>query len=260
MKANEKKSRPAPYTKEEVAEMVKSQTSKTADKFRKLIETVENNPEDMEAWKKLVSDSICTNHNGKMRGMVSISTSCKISCGDNAMRDDPTTICYYCFSDTQQDAQPTTKEKLIRNTYLYAFHDIPAEAFPRINAAFFRLEAFGDLMTAQQFKNYLKLAKANPQTTFSQWTKKPWIMSHVFKTEEKPANLIVILSAPRVNDTMTFQEAKNAWPFIDKLFTVYDKPFISYTGIEINCGGRHCLSCLRCYEHNDVVKLNEQKK
>ena len=30
--------------------------------------------------------------------------------------------------------------------------------------------------------------------------------------------------------------------------------------IKINCGKRHCLSCLNCYDDNDIIYINELLK
>ena len=261
-----KKSNPRPYTKEEVWRMIETQTTKPAEEFRRLIKLIEAFPDDIAAWRLILSWMICTKHEDKMEYMVSLSTSCKISCGDNAMRDNPEDICYYCFSDNQQDRQKNTRDKLIRNTYLLAFYDIPQAAFDGLidslpkYADIFRLESFGDLMNDQQFRNYLKMVNGNPKTTFAEWTKKPWIMAHVFKTENKPENLIVIISAPRLNDTITYEQIVKDWPFADKVFTVYDNDYITENEIEINCGGKQCITCRLCYEHNDTHELKERKK
>lgn len=240
------KSRPA-FTKNEVWELILKQTTKPAAEFRALIERVENNADDIEAWSQLVKNALCDNHTAKTEGLTSLDTSCLITCADNVMRDMADMICNKCFSETQQGIQKTNRDKLIRNAYLFCFYDIPAAAFPIINRLWFRFECFGDLMNALQARNYVKLVLKNPRCTFTQWTKKPWILNHLFKTEEKPNNMIVILSAPRVNDTLTIAQARAAWPFVDKIFTVYSKEYLLQHDVIINCGGNHCLTCLNCY-------------
>lgn len=258
-----RKARPEPFTKDEVWHLVASQTSKPAAAFRALIKRIEKDSDDVNAWTALVTDAMCTKHQDKMLNMISVSTSCLITCADNKMRDDPELICSACFSENQQDRQQGTREKLIRNAYLFAFHDIPEKAFMAVDLSdhdTFRLESFGDLMNATQFKNYLKLIRTHENVTFTEWTKKPWIMNAVFRTEDKPKNMIVILSAPRLNDTMTIEQARSAWWFVDKVFTVYTKEYIAENDIQINCGARECFTCRKCYEHNDIGELREIKK
>ena len=257
------KSNPRQHTKAEILAMVKEQPWKTARVFLERLAKVEENPDDIETWRALLKDALCTNHEDKMVDMISLSTSCLISCGDNKMRDNRDLICSVCFSVNLQLMKQTTRDKLIRNTLLLAFYDIPQEAFTGLlkpDVEIFRLESFGDLMNSVQFGNYLKLVRANPRVTFAEWTKKPWIMAHTFKTENKPENLIVIISAPRLNDTITIDKVKSDWPFADKVFTVYTKDYITENGVEINCGALKCFTCRKCYEHNGITELKEQVK
>ena len=257
------KSNPRQHTRDEILAMIREQPWKTARVFLERLARVEDNPDDIATWRAMLKDALCTNHEDKMEGMISLSTSCLIACGDNKMRDSKDLICSVCFSVNLQLMKMTTRDKLIRNTLLLAFYDIPEEAFTGLlkdDIEIFRLESFGDLMNSVQFGNYLKLVRANPTVTFAEWTKKPWIMAHTFKTENKPENLIVIISAPRLNDTMTIDKVKSDWPFADKVFTVYTKDYITENGVEINCGARKCFTCRLCYEHNDIHELREQVK
>lgn len=255
-----RKSQTRPFTKEEVLGMVFSQTSGPALVFQELIRRVEENPLDMEAWKKLVKLALCDNHTAKTEDIVSLDSSCIITCADNEMRDNPLFICNKCFSDAQQAFQPSTREKLIRNAYLLCFYDIPAEAFPILNLAWFRFECFGDVMNDQQQRNYLKLVCKNPHVTFAQWTKKPWILNHTFKAVEKPQNLIVILSAPIINKRLSIQEARRAWWFVDKTFTVYTKEYAKAHNVVITCGGARCIGCWNCYRLTGPEEVAEIKK
>ena len=50
------------------------------------------------------------------------------------------------------------------------------------------------------------------------------------------------------------------YPFIDKIFTVYNISYIRDNGIEINCGKKKCIECQLCYSHNDVKYINEKIK
>lgn len=55
-------------------------------------------------------------------------------------------------------------------------------------------------------------------------------------------------------------KVSETYDFIDKVFTVYDKKFAKKAGIEINCGGRKCADCGRCYENYGGKVVNELKK
>jgi hypothetical protein len=56
------------------------------------------------------------------------------------------------------------------------------------------------------------------------------------------------------------KERKNPFPFVDKVFTVYDPDFIEAENIDINCGARNCFDCGLCYEKNGVAVINEKLK
>lgn len=197
---------------------------------------------------------------GKLKGFLSLSTSpalnerCqkKAKCGK--------LICHFCYAISLVKMRSGLGKKLVRNTEMLTREIYPVEAWPLVNALYFRFEAFGDLNNTIQFNNYVNFAKRNPKTTFALWTKNPDIIALAIRFGTViPDNMIIIYSSPLLNHEA--QHIKKAYPFIDKVFTVYDKKTIKEKGIEINCGGRHCLSCLKCYEkHNGIDRLQEQKK
>ena len=55
---------------------------------------------------------------------------------------------------------------------------------------------------------------------------------------KKPKNVNIIYSSMFIN-----KQVECDYPFVDKIFTVYDKDYIKDNKININCGGRSCLSC-----------------
>lgn len=249
------------YTLSTMWKKVSAMTTKTAGKFRQDLRKATRTG-DIATWRRLVSGAICRAHRDKMLGMWSLSTSSL--CNHNCKRQSKlkTWICSHCFSNAMQNSKRCAhlKDKLTRNTLLLAYYDIPAEAMPKIKKDIFRLESFGDLINETQFRNYLKLVKANPQTRFTIWTKLPLIMRSVFKTEEKPENLTIIYSSPLVNDTRTIADVQELFPFVDKIFTVYDKDYTKDHHIAINCGAKCCNTCRICYNKNDIKEVKESLK
>jgi hypothetical protein len=65
----------------------------------------------------------------------------------------------------------------------------------------------------------------------------------------------IVLSSLFIN-----QERKNPFPFVDKVFTVYDEEHIEKNNIAINCGSKNCFNCGLCYEKNEVQTINEKLK
>ena len=80
-------------------------------------------------------------------------------------------------------------------------------------------------------------------------------MAKVFKRRAKPDNLIIIRSSMFINKAV-----KPGYWFVDKTFTVYDKEYIKANQVDINCGARDCINCLKCYTHNDKREIREKLK
>ena len=197
-----------------------------------------------------------TKHTGKMEGMVSISTSVTTNerCKKNAQIKG--SICEKCFSAKQMKIFPSMEKPMVENQKILTTEILPDEMIPRINALYFRFEAFGDLNNDIQVINYFKHCYKNPGVKFALWTKNPdYIAQAIAQGYPKPENLNIVLSSLFIN-----VERKVVHDFVDKVFTVYDPQHIDEKQIEINCGAKSCFSCRLCYEKNDVKIINEKLK
>lgn len=196
---------------------------------------------------------ITINHTGKMEGMQSLSTSaiCNPNCQNNRNIDG--SICQHCYACAMQKRYSNLTNVLVRNGETLSTDIIPCEDLPRINAAVFRLEAFGDLINENHLINYLNICRKNPLTRFALWTKHFHVCDKVFGEMgiEKPANLKIIASSLMVNQPIK----RPAWA--DSTFTVFSsEKEAEKLGRKINCGKRKCMDCLRCYiENGDVNEL-----
>lgn len=197
-----------------------------------------------------------TKHSGKMAGMISISTAVTTNerCAKNAQT--PGSICQKCFAAAQMKRYPSMEKPMVENQRILTSEILPMEKLPTINSLYFRFEAFGDLNNATQVINYFRLCYKNPRVKFALWTKNPdYIAEAIDAGYDKPDNLNIVLSSLFIN-----KERKNPFPFVDKVFTVYDKKHIEENGIDINCGARNCFTCGLCYEKNGVTIINEKLK
>lgn len=211
--------------------------------------------------KKKVGLHVTVNHSGKMDGMQSLSTSPykNSQCNKNCQIDGA--ICKKCFSRSQMKMYTNQEKALAKNYDLLTSSVLPENQLPIINCLYFRFEAFGDLANENQVINYFNISKNNPKVNFTIWTKNPQIMKKAIDMGyEKPNNLTVIYSSLFINNQVTIEKIKNKYPFIDKVFTVYDKDYIKNNDIQINCGAKNCLKCRLCYEKNDTVYINEKLK
>lgn len=199
---------------------------------------------------------ITTKHTGKMEGMHSLSSSCRQNpyCMQRSKIDG--TICQKCYAQNMMKMYAKLDPCMSKNGDILSSRVLTEEELPVINVAYFRFEAFGDLINDIHVINFFNICKLNPDTHFALWTKNPGlIQAAIDKGNPKPDNLQIVLSSPYVN-----VKADNKWEFVDKLFTVYDKQFIAENNIEVNCHGKQCLKCKMCYKNNGVTDIKEQLK
>lgn len=203
---------------------------------------------------------VSDNMSGKMSGIPCISTSVALNPICAARAKNPDSICAHCFAAATVARYTKLGEHLAENTATLTA-PLREEDIPLFNYTvnMVRFEAFGDTNNATQAANYFKIAAANPCVRFAVWTKNP---KHyelaIAGGAVKPPNLIIVYSSPLLNkpETSVFER----YPFIDKVFTVYDKKTIAEKNIIINCGARSCGSCGLCYFDRAIKEVNEQLK
>ena len=206
--------------------------------------------------KKISGLHFTTKHTGKMAGMASISTAVTTNerCKKNAAI--PGSICSLCYAAKQMKFYPSMEKPMVENQRILTSDILPMEKLPMINNIYFRFESFGDLNNHIQVINYFQICYKNPAVKFALWTKNPdYIAEAIAAGYEKPDNLNIVLSSLFVN-----KERKNPFPFVDKVFTVYDPEHIEKENITINCGAKNCFACGLCYEKNGVSIINEKLK
>lgn len=208
-----------------------------------------------------------TKHGGKMDGIPSISTSCILNARCQKRVSCNASICHNCFAHSYMKFRKELREALERNFNILTERILIKEeiAALNINVCFFRLEAFGDLNNNIQLINYINICRYYKNTRFALWTKNVDILLSVFsqKKYRKPKNLSLVISSPLLNVAFpkSFVEKVNKVVHIDVVFTVYTKDFATNNNIVINCGAKHCLSCLQCYKgHKETTYINEQLK
>ena len=199
---------------------------------------------------------ITTKHNDKMEGMQSLSTSCVHNKYCKKFSKIKGSVCEHCYAQTMMKRFKNLDPCMSRNAEILIKIDLTKrkDLIPQINAAFFRFEAFGDLHNELHAKNFFTIARANPDTNFALWTKNPRLIARVITDgNEKPDNLRIIVSSLFLNKIDDID-----YPFIDKIFTVFDKEHAD--GVQINCGSKRCIDCKLCYKKNKVKYINEKLK
>lgn len=209
---------------------------------------------------------ICKDHTGKMEGIQSISTSTLLNpnCRKNAAIEG--SICSKCYATNMCEMYSGLRDRLARNTAELTSRVIPMEELPDTTGQeIFRFESFGDLNNEIQLTNYLNIARKNPGTRFTLWTKMYELVYHYFGDHPSvPENFTLILSSLMINVKLDISWIADLYggtvfrPGQLKVFTVYDKNYIDkHPELVINCGSRCCNKCRNCYNKNKVVEINE---
>lgn len=209
----------------------------------------------VEDCKELIGLHFTIKHNGKMKGMQSLSTSSLCNKYCQAYSKDPEKVCYKCYAQTQMKCYTNMQKCFENNTKILTSTIINKDYLPYINTVVFRLEAFGDVNNETQVINYFNLCKKNKHVKFALWTKNPGIIDRTIKHgNTKPKNLQIVLSSHYLN----VQADVNKWDFVDKVFTVYTKDYIKENNINTNCKAESCLACQKCYHKSNEVYINEE--
>lgn len=111
-----------------------------------------------------------------------------------------------------------------------------------------RGESHGDVATVCAAVNMCNICASHPYLTFGVWTKNLNLYRAAFKEVGKPKNMIFIYSSPIKNQVAEVPEDMK--PYVDKVFTVFEKDYIEKNHICINCA-KHCNGCLKCYNQED---------
>ena len=206
-------------------------------------------------------------HTGKMKGIRSISTSVVLNEHCQKYRKIDGSICSKCYAAAMVESQYAKRDlprTLAENKDILTRRLIPTAEMPKFGkkVPYFRFESFGDLNNVIQAANYIRMAKANPETQCVLFTKNPRLIQLAEELSGgRPANMNVVLSSIQMNRPVT--AFRNWKP--DIVFTIYDKEHIEKDGIVINCGARSCKTCHKCYDKRShrsgkVEYINEKLK
>lgn len=200
---------------------------------------------------------VSENMSGKMENIPAISTSVLFNPICKARSSMAGSICQKCFAQSTVGRYDALRDHVEDNYMVLNSRLLNPEELPHIYNDICRLESFGDLASVTQARNYIRIAKKSPWCTFAIWTKNPAFLDKAIREEGKPENLVCILSSNFINHI----DSAARWDWVDHVFTVYDPAYIATNGVQINCGGRKCRECMRCYTRgNAEFFVSEQLK
>ncbi len=202
---------------------------------------------------------------GKMTGIEALSTSCLCNHLCMARKEIKGSICESCFACATVNRYKAlgkcleSNYKVLNERLLSRGEACQVRFFTSLG----RIEAFGDVASVVQARNYLRIIKYNKQTRFGVWTKNPNYWDEAIELEGKPSNVTMVLSSLFKN--VPCNDYKR-YSWVDYVFTVYTPDWLKANGKDetfINCGARDCTTCQRCYRKHkgsEPIMVNELLK
>ena len=189
---------------------------------------------------------------GKLQDIRSINTNTLTNAFCMKQVKNKNSICSFCYSDKMlRTMRKNCVPSWQHNSNLLSKVIIQTELLPTILDAFFRFSSHGELINDIHLINLINITNKNPHCTFTLWTKRKDIINKVFKTMNKPKNLILIFSNSQLNKPI-----ETLPKYFDKTFNNVTK---EYNEKKINCFSK-CKDCLICYKHNNINQIIEYIK
>ena len=191
---------------------------------------------------------------GKLEGLRAISTNTATNeyCVKQKARDAGDNICSKCYSHAMLSTyRKNMAPALQRNSDALSENLIDPQDLPFVADAFMRINAHGELINGTHFENICRFAEKNPHCSVALWTKRPDIVNRVLKGRDKPANLILIYSNPKIGHIMS-KPPRN-----------FDRTFNNVPAEQDverqNCTGQRCMDCMLCYKPGNGVDTIVEK-
>jgi hypothetical protein len=166
------------------------------------------------------------------------------------------TVCSKCYSiDSLRTYRKGCDKAWARNGDILTQEVYEDGDMPFLNDAIFRIHSHGELIDMTHLQNIFALARRNPQTTFSLFTKRKDLVKQL-EEGAIPDNVVMVYSNAVMDRVM--EEPPHGF---HKTFNVVTSREVH----KINCGARKCAECQVCYKFDTasvIVELekSEQKK
>jgi len=202
---------------------------------------------------------ITTDHRAKMEGMVSLNTSTECNPFCKEMQKNSEFVCSHCYAHQMERMYGKGLGYIAKykaNGEILSSRNLTESELGWLTVELgtrriVRFHSFGELLNMIHLNNFVRIAVALPKTTFALWSKR---IDLIKKLKDKPKNLILIYSTPRLDDST---------PYIpkgfDKVFSVYRKKVVEKNNIAVNCNSR-CIDCQKCYTLKGPKQIREQMK
>jgi hypothetical protein len=184
---------------------------------------------------------------GKLGGILAINTSPLDNpfCNRMATESPPDTVCRQCYSRTTlQEHRRNARPAWVLNGLILSENALTWDTVPKFQpGSTIRFNGHGELINLLHAENLIWIAKYNPDSRFTLWTKRAYLVQEALQTQGgKPKNLTLIYSNPRLVSGVREIQAVPPYRF-DGVFNVARKGAL----VPVNCGKRRCLDCMACY-------------
>ena len=189
---------------------------------------------------------------GKMFGILAIGSNCLMNPICIERMKDGNSICSECYAAALEMYRKGLAENTSYNFKVLTSVLIPEECIPVIDADELRVEPYGDTANEIQAANYIQFAMVNNNIAVTAWTKN---VSHYKKAlkllgmKRKPDNFTLIKSSKKKNTEEKILPSEKG--LVDKTFSGFTLEWLKAHNLDsnfINCGGRNCKACQRCYK------------
>lgn len=176
---------------------------------------------------------------GKLTGFLAVNLNPITSNFCQTMQKKTDYVCQYCYSQAMISSFRKRCGPVFSQNAEQMKEPLEDWQIPRFMPTdVVRFLAHGDMDTDMQFRNFCLIAKTNPETKFTMWTKRKDIVA--VNLVHIPANLRMIQSS-RMLGTIDAP----AFGF-DAVFTVYEDGVSIPEGMHL-CHGKSCAECMYCY-------------
>lgn len=188
---------------------------------------------------------------GKMDKVRAISSYAGQNSSCEAMMKNKNTVCSHCYAYKQVESGVYPNQRVCLERNGNALSTTLLNIVPNLSKQeIFRFESHGDVINVNHARNFIRIATANPTVKFAAFTKRFDIWNDAINKEGKPANLKVVYSSPMVNKPL---DIRDKYPFVDTIFTVYEKGVEAPDQIPCQCGPGSCNRCRQCYTKSGMV-------
>lgn len=192
-----------------------------------------------------------TAHKGvdnKMFNMISLNTSTVKNKFCQKMQKCNEFVCARCYAQTLESLRKLITPPFAKNGELLSKRLLRDNEIPILNIRLVRFDAFGELINKTHYRNLIQIVEANPTAFFALWTKRADLIKNDMK---RLKNMNHVFSSPRMNVV-----AKEQSKLFDKVFTVYNAPYVREHNVKINCS-KSCFKCGICYSKNRTKYIHE---